>query len=165
MEHLTAARRRKFMLFFEAFDQLKADQELQKLFQNIEVLKVQASKKSPNLYICMQSPHLISRFYLRKMEELMNRQLFIHTGNLAILKPQVLIVLFLSIQKMKLVETLSELSVRTLSVRTFMVRTFMVRTLSWNSQSGLSLSELSTLKVQCFQLQSELVVTTFSRIL
>jgi len=88
MEHLTAARRRKFMLFFEAFDQLKADQELQKLFQNIEVLKVQASKKSPNLYICMQSPHLISRFYLRKMEELMNRQLFIHTGNLAILKPQ-----------------------------------------------------------------------------
>lgn len=76
------------MLFFEAFDKLNVDQELQKLFHEVDVLKVLASKTSPNLYICMKSLRLINRPHMRKMEELMNRQLFIHTGNKAFLRPQ-----------------------------------------------------------------------------
>ncbi len=79
------------MLFFEAFDQLNADQDLKNLYGEAEVIKVQASKVSPNLYICMRSPRLLTRANIRKMEELMNRQLFVHTGNKAILKPQYLL--------------------------------------------------------------------------
>jgi DNA polymerase III, alpha chain, Gram-positive type len=79
------------MLFFEAFDNLNTDQELQKLFQEVEVLKAQVSKQTSNLYICMKSQRLIGRSHIRKMEELMNRQLFVHTGNKAILKPQFLL--------------------------------------------------------------------------
>ncbi len=76
------------MLYFEAFDNLKADQDLYQLFRDVEVLKVLASKTSLNLFICMKSSHLINRASIRKMEDLMNRQLFVHTGNKAFLKPQ-----------------------------------------------------------------------------
>jgi DNA polymerase-3 subunit alpha (Gram-positive type) len=76
------------MLFFDAFDQLKADQELQTLFSEVDVVKIIASKQTNNLYVCIKSSRLISRPYIRKMEELLNRQLFLHTGNKAIIKPQ-----------------------------------------------------------------------------
>jgi DNA polymerase-3 subunit alpha (Gram-positive type) len=76
------------MLFFEAFDQVSADQELQKLYSEVDVVKVLASKQTKNLYICVRSTRLISRTHIRKMEELLNRQLFLHTGNKAIIKPQ-----------------------------------------------------------------------------
>jgi DNA polymerase III subunit alpha, Gram-positive type len=76
------------MLFFDAFEQLSADQELQKLFGEVDVLKVIASKQTKNIYVCVKSNRLISRLNIRKMEELLNRQLFLHTGNKVIIKPQ-----------------------------------------------------------------------------
>ncbi len=76
------------MLFFEAFDQISAEQELQKLYSEVDVVKVIASKQTKNLFICIRSNRLISRVYIRKMEELLNRQLFLHTGNRAVIKPQ-----------------------------------------------------------------------------
>lgn len=79
------------MLFFEAFDQLSADQELQKLFGEVEVVKVLASKQSKNIYVCVRSARLISRLNIKMMEGLLNRQLFLHTGNTAVIKPQFLL--------------------------------------------------------------------------
>lgn len=76
------------MLFFETFEGLTADQELHKLFEEVDVVKVVASKKSNNLFICIKSSRLIGRVHIRKMEELLNRQLFLHTGNKAVIKPQ-----------------------------------------------------------------------------
>ena len=76
------------MLFFKAFEQLKVDQELQKLYSEVDVQKVLASKQTKNMYVCMKSNRLISRQNIKKMEELLNRQLFLHTGNKAFLRPQ-----------------------------------------------------------------------------
>ncbi len=76
------------MLFFEAFDQVSADQELQKLYSEVDVVKVIASKQTKNIFVCFRSPRLIGRVQIRKMEELLNRQLFLHTGNKAVLKPR-----------------------------------------------------------------------------
>ena len=76
------------MLFFEAFDQLSADKELKNLYDEVQVIKVLASKQTKNIYVCIKSTRLISRQNIRKMEELLNRQLFLHTGNKAIIKPQ-----------------------------------------------------------------------------
>lgn len=76
------------MLFFEAFAQVSADQELQQLYSEVDVVKVIASRQSKNLFICVRSNRLISRTYIRRMEELLNRQLFLHTGNRAVIKPQ-----------------------------------------------------------------------------
>ena len=75
------------MLFFEAFDQIKADQELQKLYGEVKVIKIIASRQNKNIYVCITSTRLISRIYIKKMEDLLNRQLFLHTGNTAVLKP------------------------------------------------------------------------------
>ena len=79
---------RSVMLFFDALDQLSVDQELKSLFEEVEVVKVIASKQNKNIYICIRSSRLIHRGYIKKMEELLNRQLFLHTGNKAIIKPQ-----------------------------------------------------------------------------
>jgi DNA polymerase-3 subunit alpha (Gram-positive type) len=76
------------MLFFEAFDQLTADGELKKLYEEAEVVKVVISKENKNLYICFQSSRLIHWPQIRKMEQLLDRQLLVHTGNHAVLKPQ-----------------------------------------------------------------------------
>ena len=76
------------MLFFQAFDQVTADQELQKLYSEVDVVKVLASKQTKNIYVCIRSARLIGRSHIRKMEELLNRQLFLHTGNKAFIKPQ-----------------------------------------------------------------------------
>jgi len=76
------------MLFFKTFDKLSADQELQKLYSEVEVVKVLASKQTKNIYVCIRSSRLISRLNIKKMEGLLNQQLFFHTGNIAIIKPQ-----------------------------------------------------------------------------
>ncbi len=75
------------MLFFKAFDQVKADQELQALYGEVDVSKVVASKNSNRIFICIRSNRLISRSNIKKMEELLNRQLFFHTGNRVFIKP------------------------------------------------------------------------------
>ena len=75
------------MLFFEAFEQLSVGQELQRLYSDVDVVKVIASKNSPNIYICIESSHLIKWRDIKKMEEVLNRQLFFKTGNKAHLKP------------------------------------------------------------------------------
>jgi DNA polymerase-3 subunit alpha (Gram-positive type) len=79
------------MLFFEAFDQLKADGELTKLFEEAEVLKILASRERKDIHIYFQTPRLLGRHHIRKMEELINRQLFKATGNKAVLKPRFLL--------------------------------------------------------------------------
>ncbi|MBP1755453.1 MAG: hypothetical protein H6Q59_1851, partial [Firmicutes bacterium] len=76
------------MLFFEAFDQVSVDQELQKLYSEVDVVKVIASKQTKNIFVCIRSTRLIGRVHIRKMEELLNRQLFLHTGNKAVIRPQ-----------------------------------------------------------------------------
>ncbi len=76
------------MLFFEAFDQLNTDQELKNLFGDVDVVKVLASKQNKNVYICIRSNRLITRTQIKRMEELLNRQLFLHTDNKAVIKPQ-----------------------------------------------------------------------------
>lgn len=75
------------MLFFETFDKLSADGELKKLFEDVDVEKLIASKDSGDIHIYIRSSHLISRSNIRKMEELLNGQLFLHTGRKAVLKP------------------------------------------------------------------------------
>lgn len=76
------------MLFFETFDQLSADQEMKKLYGETDVVRILASKHDKTVYICIKSSRIINRQNIRKMEELLNRQLFLHTGNKAVIKPQ-----------------------------------------------------------------------------
>lgn len=76
------------MLFFETFDQLSADQEMKKLYGETDVVRLLASKQNRTICICIKSPRIISRQNIRKMEELLNRQIFLHTGNKAVIKPQ-----------------------------------------------------------------------------
>jgi len=75
------------MLFFEAFDQLTCDKELWDVYGCAEVVKVVASKESKNIYIHIKSKNLIHRSDIRKMEELLYRQLFRKTGNRAYIEP------------------------------------------------------------------------------
>jgi DNA polymerase-3 subunit alpha (Gram-positive type) len=75
------------MLFFDAFDQLSADQELKKLYTDVDVVKIIASRQNGNVYICIKSTRIISWGNIKKMEELLNRQLFLHTNNKAVIKP------------------------------------------------------------------------------
>lgn len=76
------------MLFFEAFERMSVDDELKAFYNDVVVLKVIASKQSKKIFICIKSNRLISRFNIKRMEELLNRQLFLHTGNVAVIKPQ-----------------------------------------------------------------------------
>ena len=76
------------MLFFEAFEQVSADGELQKLYSEVDVVKILASRQTKDIFVCIRSTRLINRANIRKMEELLNRQLFLHTGNRAVIKPQ-----------------------------------------------------------------------------
>jgi DNA polymerase-3 subunit alpha (Gram-positive type) len=75
------------MLFFEVFDKLSADAKLQNLFGETQVSKVIASKQK-DIYICITSNKIINRQNIRRMEELLNRQLFSNTGNQAWIRPQ-----------------------------------------------------------------------------
>ncbi|HPU63956.1 MAG TPA: PolC-type DNA polymerase III N-terminal domain-containing protein, partial [Mobilitalea sp.] len=75
------------MLFFEAFENLKCDSELWDVFSSVEVVKVVASRQSKNICIHIKSNKLIHRTDIRKMEEILYRQLFKRTGNKAFIKP------------------------------------------------------------------------------
>ncbi|MDD4112654.1 MAG: PolC-type DNA polymerase III N-terminal domain-containing protein, partial [Herbinix sp.] len=75
------------MLFFEAFEQLTCDSELRNLYKETEVVRVVASKQNNTLTVHIKSKVLIYRDNIRRMEELLNRQLFSHTGNKAFIAP------------------------------------------------------------------------------
>ena len=75
------------MLFFEAFDQVTCDKELKDLYGQAEVVKVLASKKNKTIQIDIKSKILISWNNIKRMEELLNKQLFLHTGNKAYIMP------------------------------------------------------------------------------
>lgn len=75
------------MLFFEAFEELPCDKELRNLYSQTEVVRVVASKKNNTLTVHIKSSRLIHRSNIKKMEELLNRQLFLHTGNKASIVP------------------------------------------------------------------------------
>ena len=76
------------MLFFEAFDQLTTDGELKKLYEEADVVKILASRENKNICVYFTGSRLISRQNIKRMEELLNKQLFSHTGNTVILMPQ-----------------------------------------------------------------------------
>jgi DNA polymerase-3 subunit alpha (Gram-positive type) len=76
-----------YMLFFEAFEQLTCDNELRGLYKDAEVVKVVASKQSNTLTVHIKSKILLHWNHIKKMEELLNRQLFSHTGNKAYIAP------------------------------------------------------------------------------
>ena len=75
------------MLFFEAFEQLTCDNELKSLYNQAEVVKVVASKQNNTVTIHIKSKVLIHWGNIKKMEELLNRQLFSHSGNKAYIAP------------------------------------------------------------------------------
>ena len=75
------------MLFFEAFENLTCDNELRKLYNQTEVVRVVASKKNNTLSVYLKSNRIIHWSNLKKMEELLNKQLFLHTGNKACIIP------------------------------------------------------------------------------
>ena len=75
------------MLFFEAFDQLTCDNELRNLYKDIDVVRVVASRQKKTLTIHVKSKILIQRDKIKRMEELLNKQLFSHTGNKASIAP------------------------------------------------------------------------------
>jgi DNA polymerase-3 subunit alpha (Gram-positive type) len=77
----------QYMLFFEAFEQLTCDSELRNLYSETEVVRVVASKQNNTLVIHIKSKVLILRDNIKRMEELLNRQLFSNTGNKAIIAP------------------------------------------------------------------------------
>ncbi len=64
------------MLFFEAFDRLEVGQEIQLLFQDVDVKKIVASKSKHQIRIFIQSNHLLQRKDLRKLEYQMKKQMF-----------------------------------------------------------------------------------------
>jgi len=75
------------MLFFEAFENLKCDSELWDVFSSVEVVKAVASRQNKTISIHIKSNKLIHRAEIRKMEELLYRQLFKRTGNKAFIEP------------------------------------------------------------------------------
>lgn len=64
------------MVFFEVFDNLSVGQDLQKLFEEVEVERVTASKNHERLKIYIKSTRLITYRNLTKMEYQMKKQLF-----------------------------------------------------------------------------------------
>lgn len=64
------------MVFFEVFDNLSVGQDLQKLFEEVEVERVTASKNHERLKIYIKSRRLITYRNLTKMEYQMKKQLF-----------------------------------------------------------------------------------------
>ncbi len=76
------------MLFFEAFDDhFIDDQELKKLYADVDVVRIVASKQNGNVYICIKSNRILSFSIIRRMEELLDKRLFLHTNNKAVIKP------------------------------------------------------------------------------
>ncbi len=107
------------MLFFKAFEQLTCDKELRDLYSDTEVVRVVASRQNKALTIHIKSKVLIHRDNIRRMEELLDRQLFIHTGNKAIIAPYFELAEkyelenLLSVYRESILEELKEISVVT----------------------------------------------------
>lgn len=107
------------MLFFEAFEQITCDNELRDLYNNTEVVRVVASKQNNTLMIHIKSKVLIYRDNIRRMEELLNKQLFSHTGNKAFIAPYFELAdkyelkNLLSVYRNSILEELKEISVVT----------------------------------------------------
>lgn len=76
-----------YMLFFEAFEQLTCDKELSDVYSPVEVVKAVACKSSKIIQIHIKSKKLLHWSDIRKMEDLLNRQLFKRTGNMAKIYP------------------------------------------------------------------------------
>lgn len=74
------------MLFYEVFETLETEHSLTELFQEVEITKVTASKKSNNIVIHVQSSHLLDYKSIRKMEYQLNKQIFMSNKNEARLK-------------------------------------------------------------------------------
>ncbi|BBF42922.1 DNA polymerase III alpha subunit [Lachnospiraceae bacterium KM106-2] len=64
------------MLFFEAFDSLEVTKELTQLFQDVDVLKVRATKATGDIEIFIASHHILPFKILRKMEFQIQKQMF-----------------------------------------------------------------------------------------
>ena len=64
------------MVFFEVFDNLSVGQDLQKLFEDVVVERVVASRNHQRLKVYLMSRRLISYQNLKKMEYQMKKQLF-----------------------------------------------------------------------------------------
>ena len=64
------------MLFFEAFDRLEVKNNLQKLFEQVEVKKIKAMKHTGDIEVYILSSHLISIVNIRKMAFLIQKQIF-----------------------------------------------------------------------------------------
>lgn len=75
------------MLFFEAFDQVTCDKELKELYGQAEVDKVVASKQNKTILIHINCKRIINWNNIKRMEELLNKQLFLHTLNKATIIP------------------------------------------------------------------------------
>ena len=69
------------MKFFEVFEELDVDKQLEDLYSDVEVLKVVASRSKNEVKIYLQSRRIISFANVRKMEELVKKQLFARTKN------------------------------------------------------------------------------------
>ncbi|NLC19729.1 MAG: PolC-type DNA polymerase III [Clostridiales bacterium] len=76
------------VLFFDAFDELVVDdQELKKLFADVEVVKVIASEQKGSVCICIKSNRIISYACIKKMEELLYCRLFWSTKFRPVITP------------------------------------------------------------------------------
>lgn len=69
------------MKFFEVFEELEADKQLEDLYMDVEVLKVVASRSKNEVKIYLQSDHIISFAVKKKMESLVKQQLFARSKN------------------------------------------------------------------------------------
>lgn len=65
--------------FFSAFPTLKVDEEIQMLFENVDVLKITTNSKREVLRVHILSRHLIKKKQIWKMEQLIRKQLFAKT--------------------------------------------------------------------------------------
>lgn len=69
------------MKFFEVFEELDVDKQLEDLYSDVDVLKVVGSRSKNEVKIYIQSRRIISFLNIRKMEELIKKQKFTRTKN------------------------------------------------------------------------------------
>lgn len=63
------------MLFFQAFDQLKVKEDLQQLFETVEIERILMSKSTQSVRILVVSDHILTHPVRRKMEYELRKQL------------------------------------------------------------------------------------------
>lgn len=68
------------MRFFEVFDSIDADKKISTLFEDVEVERVTASRKSDRMDVYLKCPRIISRANVKKMENMLQKQLFSRAG-------------------------------------------------------------------------------------